>query len=109
MCRFYGHFTIGPNSHFYTAAPEECDFLKQLALTTPFGVPRWNFEEYSFAIDVPVNRQCPASAPISVYRAYNNRAAQNDSNHRYTTDIGVYQQMLARGWSGEGVVMCAPA
>ncbi|MBK8739114.1 MAG: hypothetical protein IPM02_05970 [Betaproteobacteria bacterium] len=109
VCRFYGHFTIGPNSHFYTAAPEECDFLKQLALTTPFGVPRWNFEEYSFAIDVPVNRQCPASAPISVYRAYNNRAAQNDSNHRYTTDIGVYQQMLARGWSGEGVVMCAPA
>jgi len=109
VCRFYGSLTIGPNSHFYTAAPEECAFLRQLALTTPDNVPRWNFEEYSFAIDVPTKGACPASAPIPVYRAYNNRAAQNDSNHRYTTDLGVYQQMVAAGWSGEGIVMCSPS
>ena len=76
---------------------------------TPATQPRWNFEEIAFAIDVPVSRACPASAPIAVYRAYNDRAVQNDSNHRYTTDIGAYQQMLKQGWRGEGVVMCAPA
>jgi len=107
VCRFYGSLTIGPNSHFYTADPGECAFLRQLQAQTPNGVPRWNFEEYSFSIDVPANGRCPASAPIAVWRAYNKRAAQNDSNHRYTTDIGVYQEMIRKGWSGEGIVMCA--
>ncbi len=107
VCRFYGHPVIGPNSHFYTADPGECAFLKQLQQQTPDGVPRWNFEENAFAIDVPASGVCPASAPIAVYRAYNDRAAQNDSNHRYTTDLGVYQQMVNQGWKGEGVVMCA--
>jgi hypothetical protein len=31
----------------------------------------------------------------------------NDSNHRYTTDLGVYQQMIALGLEARGVVMCA--
>jgi Glycosyl hydrolase family 26/Repeat of unknown function (DUF5648) len=110
VCRFYGSLTIGPNSHFYTADADECAQLKQLQATTPAGVPRWNFEENAFAIDVPVTGACPASAPIPVYRAYNNGFAKGiDSNHRYTTDLGTYQQMLAQGWRGEGVVMCAPA
>jgi hypothetical protein len=109
VCRFYGSFTIGPNSHFYTADAAECAALVQLAATTPANVPRWNFEENAFAIDVPVSGACPVSAPIPVFRAYNDRAVQNDSNHRYTTDLAVYQLMIARGWRGEGVVMCAPA
>ena len=108
VCRFYGHLTIGPNSHFYTADPGECAFLKQLEAQTPFGTPRWNFEENAFAIDVPVAGACPATAPIAIWRAYNDRAAQNDSNHRYTTDLGIYQDMIRQGWRGEGVVMCAP-
>jgi len=107
VCRFYGSLTIGPNSHFYTADPGECAFLKQLQQTTPDGTPRWNFEENAFAVNVPVNGVCPASAPIAIWRAYNNRAAQNDSNHRYTTDLAIYQQMIALGWRGEGIVMCA--
>ena len=44
----------------------------------------------------------------AIFRAYNNRFAFNDSNHRYMTSITLYNQMLAMGWSGEGVVMCAP-
>jgi beta-mannanase len=108
VCRFYGSLTIGPNSHFYTADAAECAQLKQLQITTPDGQPRWNFEENAFAIDVPASGACPAFAPIPVYRAYNHRAAQNDSNHRYTTDIAVYQQMIALGWNGEGIVMCSP-
>jgi len=109
VCRFYGSVTPGPNSHFYTADPAECAALQALQAQTPGSVPRWNYEETAFAIDVPVGGNCPAAAPVPVYRAYNNRAAQNDSNHRYTTDPGVYGQMMAQGWRGEGVVMCAPS
>ena len=51
--------------------------------------------------------ECPAWTQ-PVYRAYNNRFAANDSNHRYMVSAALYQQMLGKGWSGEGVVMCAP-
>ena len=108
VCRFYGSLNPGPNSHFFTADNAECAALKQLQAQTPGNLPRWNFEEIAFAVDAPVNGICPAAAPVAVYRVYNNRAAQNDSNHRYTTEQAVYQQMIGLGWRGEGIVMCAP-
>jgi hypothetical protein len=108
VCRFYGSLSPGPNSHFYTAESAECDQLKALQASTPASQPRWNYEEIAFAVDVPVNGACPQSAPVPVYRAYNQRALQNDSNHRYTTVFAIYEEMLANGWEGEGVTMCAP-
>ena len=57
---------------------------------------------------MPVNGVCPQAAPVPVYRAYNQRALENDSNHRYTTVLAIYQEMVANGWKGEGVTMCAP-
>jgi hypothetical protein len=107
VCRFYGSMSPGPNSHFYTGMAAECDWLKTLQQQTPADKPRWNFEEIAFAIPLPTAGECPASAPAKVYRAYNRRAAQNDSNHRYTTRLDIYQSMIAQGWTGEGVVMCA--
>ena len=53
------------------------------------------------------NGVCPVRAPLPIYRAYSNRAAQNESNHRYATDLVFYNALIALGWSGEGVVMCA--
>jgi len=108
VCRFYGSLAPGPNSHFYTADAAECAQLKALQASTPASEPRWNYEEIAFTIDVPVNGVCPQSAPVAVYRAYNQRALENDSNHRYTTVLATYQQMIADGWTGEGVTMCAP-
>jgi hypothetical protein len=55
--------------------------------------------------------QCPANS-IPVYRLWNQRV---DSNHRFTTDPAIQQQMVARGYAPEGyggpmpVAMCAPA
>ena len=98
----------GPNSHFYTASAAECNGLKSLAVRTPNSVPRWNYEGLSFAIALPGDAGCAASQ-VGIYRAYNNRADQNDSNHRYTTRLSEYQQLIAQGWAGEGIVMCAPA
>ena len=109
VCRFYGSLTPGPNSHFYTIDPAECQSLKDLAATTPASEKRWNFESNDFASAAPVAGQCAAGL-VPVYRAYNNGFSRGvDSNHRITANHAAYLAQVAKGWSGEGVVMCAPA
>lgn len=100
VCRFYGTPGIGPNSHFYTADSGECSQVK--------ADPGWYFESTAFYIKYPQSGSCPSGYP-PVYRAYNNRGALNDANHRFTTSTTDYNRMLAMGWIGEGVVMCAPS
>lgn len=114
VCRFYGNGAInpatgtffGPNSHFYTADPVECAGLKALYSAT---TKSWKFESNDFRTTPAINETCPAGlAPV--YRAYNNGFARGiDSNHRITTNFAAYQQTVAAGSIGEGVVMCAPA
>jgi uncharacterized repeat protein (TIGR02543 family) len=107
VCRFYGSVVPGPNSHFYTAAAEECNALKTLQALVPASSPRWNYEGTAFATNLPVNGVCPTLS-VPVYRAYNNGfALGKDSNHRYAIDPNAIQQVIARGWKFEGVVMCA--
>lgn len=107
-CRFYGSLSPGPNSHFYTINPTECHALRFLQVTTPASEKRWNFENYGFTSNRPIGGGCPAgTAPV--YRAYNNGFARGiDSNHRITSDPAGIQQVVARGWVSEGIVMCAP-
>ena len=103
VCRFYGTPGSGPNSHFYTTIREECVLVKQDA--------GWTYEALGRFWLVRAVGSTPAGCPAGtqpIYRAYNNRFAQNDSNHRYATDVAVYNSMVTMGWSGEGVVMCAP-
>jgi glucose/arabinose dehydrogenase len=97
VCRFYGTPGRGPNSHFFTADAAECAAVK--------GDPGWTFEGYAFSVLPAANAGCERGRPV--YRAYNGRFPQNDSNHRYAVDRDVYNQMVALGWQGEGVVMCA--
>jgi hypothetical protein len=107
VCRFYGSIFPGPNSHFYTASIEECNQLKQFQQSTPVTQRRWNFEGSAFYIATPLEGSCPGDAPNAIYRAYNNGFAQGiDSNHRYTTSASIYERMVTRGWTGEGIVMC---
>ncbi len=112
VCRFYGSQSPGPNSHFYTVDPIECDFLKQLQQSTPATQKRWNFESLDFVSSQPttggLDGACPTGT-VPVYRAYNNGFAQGiDSNHRITSSLAAIQEVVSRGWSNEGVVMCAP-
>ena len=44
---------------------------------------------------------------LEVNRAYNNRFAQNDSNHRYTTSDSTLLEMARLGWVVEGTVWCS--
>ena len=108
VCRFYGSMSPGPNSHFYTADADECAQLKQLQATTPATQKRWNFESLDFLVTVPINGACPANT-VPIYRAYNNGFSKGiDSNHRITGDQSAIQEVVARGWINENVVMCAP-
>lgn len=110
VCRFYAR---GPNSHFYTGVAEDCDYLKALearqrADARARGEPflGWAFENIAFYALVPENGQCaPGTTPV--YRAYNDRAAKNDTNHRFTADP---RQRLAMAltWLDEGVAFCSP-
>lgn len=108
VCRFYGSPDIdpatqqrkGPNGHFYTISSDECALVKQDA--------GWKFESYDFSgWPKTADGTCPPGT-TPVKRAYNNRFAVNDSNHRYATSDAIYSQMLAAGWSGEGAVFCSP-
>jgi len=113
VCRFGGNSNInpatgtfyGPNSHFYTADPNECAGLKALFSPT---AKSWKFESNDFLTTSAVNGTCPA-ALVPVYRAYNNGFAKGiDSNHRITSNHDAYLQTVAAGSIGEGIVMCAP-
>ncbi len=118
VCRFYGSISPGPNSHFYTSDADECAFLKQLQATTPASQPRWNYEGIAFYIGAvlrgtPVSTALFCGAPafssvvLPVNRFYNQRAAQIDSNHRYTITQATASQMSQAGWAAEGLVMCS--
>lgn len=99
VCRFYGVPAGGPNSHFFTASATECDNVKH-----SMG---WYYEGIGFYIlPLPSNGQCPAGF-LSVNRAYNQGAAKNDSNHRFTTSDSTIRDMGRNGWIVEGTVMCA--
>ena len=85
-----------------------CQGLKDLQARTAATQKRWNFESNDFSTSMPVKGQC-ASGLIPVYGAYNNGFARGvDSNHRITANQAAYQEQVAKGWLGEGVVMCAP-
>jgi predicted dienelactone hydrolase len=97
MCRFYGTRGRGPNSHFFTADAGEC---AQVRLD-----PGWTFEGLTMRVQVPLGGVC-ALDTIPVFRLYNNRFAQNDSNHRYTTSRSTREQTRDQGWISEGTVFC---
>ncbi len=97
VCRFYGTPGKGPNSHFYTFEGAECEAVKK--------DPGWLYEGTAFYAIKPTASGCEANN-LPVYRVYNNRFAQNDSNHRYVTDLALLAVMP--GWTLEGVVFCSP-
>jgi uncharacterized protein DUF5648 len=110
VCRFYAP---QHNSHFFTADPAECDALKALekqgrdaAAQAKQSFAGWQYEQVAFYAMPASGTSCPAGTS-PVLRAFNNRAAQNDANHRFTADAGQAAAMRA-GWVDEGVAFCAP-
>ena len=96
VCRFYG---AGPNSHFYTSDAAECASVRAPGTG-------WAYEGIAFHVTRPSGAAC-AAGETPVYRTYNNGAARNDSNHRFTVDATVFEKASTYGHLREGVVMCA--
>lgn len=97
VCRFY---SASANSHFYTVEGAECEALRQPG-------SGWAYEGIAFRTLVAKAGSCPQGTD-PVWRLYNNRAAENDSNHRFTASTVDYRSMIESGWIGEGAVFCSP-
>lgn len=97
VCRFYSYQA---NSHFYTGDEEECTMLQE----EDHG---WEYEGIAFQALIPIGGACPAGTD-PVWRLYNNRFAELDSNHRFVASSETYRTMMAAGWTGEGVAFCSP-
>jgi hypothetical protein len=95
--RFYAP---GPNSHFFTGSAGDVAILDRPGTG-------WIFENIAFYTGMPDAGGNCSQGLTPVRRLYNNRAAQNDSNHRFTADEVARQIMVARGWVDEGVAFCA--
>ena len=98
-------------SHFYTLVPNEQTTLQALNPQNAqvAGLP---FDEgidaYAFAPLVEgVGGSC-SSGQIPVYRLFRGQSRFPDNpNHRFTTDVALYNNFVALGWDGEGVKFCA--
>ena len=102
VCRIY----IPPgkgDGHFFGRDQNECN-------GTMSKNPDFVLESSSFFYLYPPTLGNCGAGQVPVYRVFTNRA---DANHRYTTDRGTRDAMVAKGWIAEGdgadtVVMCAP-
>lgn len=97
VCRFYSDLV---NSHFYTGDEEECTMLQE----EDHG---WEYEGIAFHALIPTGGACPAGTD-PVWRLFNGRVAELDSNHRFVASSETYRTMMADGWIGEGVAFCSP-
>ncbi len=110
VCRFYAR---GPNSHFYTADATECQTLRNLeaagkaqAASTADKFWGWTYEGVAFYALTPSGGACPGDTD-PVYRYYNGRAKDNDTNHRFTVDPQL-RSAMQWSWIDEGAVICSP-
>jgi carboxyl-terminal processing protease len=87
------------SSHFYGLSAD-------CALIASFNQANFVNEGLDFAVEKPVAGVCPASSPSPVYRALRKQTPVDTPNHRYSVGRLDYQEMLNRGWDGEGIVFC---
>jgi hypothetical protein len=105
VCRYWSAQTFAPkSSHFYTPFDWEC---------VKVGAdPSWHFEGEVFGMQPADPAGSCAVGTIPLYRLYNN-GRSGAPNHRYTSNPKVRSDMVARGWTPEGmgigVIGCVPA
>jgi len=99
-------------SHFYTLVDSEKTALAALNPNNQAS-PRLPYYEgidsYAFLPVIEgVGGSC-AVGQVPVYRAFRGQTSfPDDPNHRFTTSLTLYNQLVAQGWDGEGVKLCAP-
>lgn len=99
-------------SHFHTLVQGEKDILAALNPGNS-QTPRLPYNEgvdsYAFAPLVEGLGGSCAAGQTPVYRLFRGPSRFPDNaNHRFTTDIAIYNSFVALGWDGEGVKFCVP-
>jgi hypothetical protein len=94
--RFYGRPGIGPDTHFFTVDRQECRLLDKNAL--------WQYESAPFWATPPDSHgACTWVGELPLYRIWRPFGV---SNHRFTTERSIVDEMKGRGWVDEGIAMC---
>lgn len=99
-------------SHFYTLVATEKNALQALNPTNA-QLPGKPYDEgidsFAFLPAVEgVGGSCAAGLQ-PLYRAFRGAVRfPDDANHRFTTDIALYNSLVGLGWDGEGVKACLP-
>ena len=100
-------------SHFFTLSKAETSVLNSInpsgavSARQPIseGIDSYAFEP---SVSQTGERTCRAGH-LPVYRAYRGPARfPDDPNHRFITDKGVYDALVASGWDADGIAMCVP-
>jgi alpha-tubulin suppressor-like RCC1 family protein len=96
-------------SHFYTLVDTEraaLDGLNPSNSTAPRLPYNEGADSYAFTPVVEGLGGGCAPGQVPLYRAFRGARFPDDPNHRFTTDIALYNSLVAAGWDGEGVKMC---
>lgn len=94
--RFFGKPGVGPSSHVFTVDREECRVVADSGA--------WLYESVAFWAAPPDSTGgCHRPDEIPLYRVWK---PVGESNHRFTTERAVVEEMTAKGWIDEGVAMC---
>ena len=106
----YRFYVPGPNSHFYTVSESERDLL--INYNANLNPKVHQYEGAKFYAVQPNGTGATASCPAGthpVYRAFNNKVASNQGNHRITSNwIDILRGVRFFGWSNEGIAFCSP-
>ena len=94
--RFFGKPGVGPSSHVFTVDRRECRIVDRSGA--------WIFEDSPFWA-TPANARGGCTNPDEgpLHRLWK---PFGESNHRFTTELAVVDEMKAKGWIHEGVAMC---
>ena len=99
-------------SHFYTLVQSEKDALASLNpgnTQTPRLPYNEGVDSYAFAPVIEGIGGACAAGQVPVYRIFRGQARFPDNpNHRFTTELAVYNSFVALGWEGEGVKISVP-
>ena len=99
-------------SHFYTVLDSDRDALSALNPTNSTAATLPYFEGNDSFAYPPIASGASGSCPVgtqTVYRVFRgNTRFPDNPNHRFTTDLALYQQFVALGWDADGVNFCVP-
>ena len=99
----------GRGSHFYTLVDAERTALAGMNPSnsnTPKLPQSEGTDSFAFAPAIEgVGGSC-AAGQTPLYRAFRGARFPDDPNHRFTTDLVLYNSLVTTGWDGEGVKMC---